>query len=125
MKARIFFFLMLSLLLFTGCGERHQGKTLIRNFLNQNLTYGDIEEDHYGQLDSTTLVTNERVLKMREATSRLPEFHRNISYGKPTPTLLFITVKYKIVGDQGKEQNYQQTFYMDKELTQIVAFKNN
>ncbi len=125
MKARVVLFLTLSLLLFSGCGRQHQSKVLIRNFLNENLVYGDISDDSYGKLDSTSLVTKSRIEKMHEVTRQLPEFHPHIQYGVPTSTLMFVTVGYKITRNDGKVSKYRQTFYMDKNLTEIVAFKNN
>lgn len=125
MKARSFFILMLFLLLFTGCGEQHQSKVLVRNFLNKNLVYSDISEDRYSDMDSTTHVTKDRIEKMHEITGKMPEFRHGIQYGVPTSTLMYMTVSYKITRNNGKAKHFQQTFYMDRNLTGIVAFKNN
>jgi hypothetical protein len=70
-------------------------------------------------------VTKDRIEKMHEITRQMPEFHHNIQYGTPTSTLMFVTVKYQITRNDGKVMKYRQTFYMNKNLKEIVVFKDN
>lgn len=40
-------------------------------------------------------------------------------------TLLYIRATYQLTDHDGKKQEITQTFYLDKALTRVIAFKEN
>lgn len=117
--------MLLSVLLLAGCGRQHQAKQVVREFLDENLVKGDVNEDTYSDVDSTRLVTENRIATMRKEVEKLPIFHKDTKYGMPTPLLRFVRTSYKLTDIHGKTRNYTQTFYLDSDVTAVVAFKQN
>ncbi len=114
-------------LLLASCGEQHKAQGLVKDFLDQNLTENDCDYEWFSPISKTAMIDADGVSRMRREVETLPVVRKGIKYREGThpDTLLYIRATYKLTGKSGKQQKYTQTFYMDKELSRIVAFKEN
>lgn len=121
------FLLTLGLVLLASCGEQHKAQSLVKDFLQENVKDGDCSFERFGKLTPTAMIDFDKARQMRREMSRLPYINSTIDYHDGTfpDTLRYIQTTYKLKGSDGKEQEITQTFYMDKGLTRVVAFKQN
>ena len=124
---KIFVFACLSALLILGCGKQHTAKQLVSDFIEQNTTVvPSISE--VGPLDSALYVTNEAIVRMRQSARKNGIFTPGIRYGERPPntsTLMMLSVTYTLEGSQHAPKEYRQTFYLDPNLTRVVAVKSD
>lgn len=124
---KIFVFACLSALLILGCGKQHTAKQLVSDFIEQNTTVvPSISE--VGPLDSALYVTNEAIVRMRQSAGKNGIFKSGIRYGERpqnTSTLMMLSVTYTLEGSQRAPKEYRQTFYLDPNLTRVVAVKSD
>lgn len=110
---------ILAVLLFASCGRQHTAESLVKEFVSQHATEpGKMEVIDFGDLDSTKVIKDSLILDMQ--TREHANFKSGIDYTVKTSgrMLYFLRMKYVCEGD-----TLQQTFYMDENLQQIVAFK--
>ena len=90
-------------------------------------TDNDCSYERFSNLTPTAMIDIDKVKSMRKEMSTLPYIKKDISYNDNaiTDTLLYIRATYKLTDKDGKQQELTQTFYMDKALTHVVAFKQN
>ena len=52
---------------------------------------------------------------------------KNIDYNDGTfpDTLMYLRATYQLTTHDGKKEELTQTFYLDKTLTRVIAFKEN
>ena len=114
-------------LLFTSCGEQHKAQSLVKDFLNKNLIDNDCSFERFSKLTPTAMINAERLAAMRKDIETLPIVKKGIQYGSNDlpDTLLYIRATYKLTGKDGEKEKFTQTFYMDKGITHIIAFKKN
>lgn len=120
MKKSLYSCLMLSLLLFTACGEKQKAKGVINDFLERNMTSGNYNVEDFADIDSTFYVTDSMIHVMHAQAEKNSAFRRDIQYTPRTPKLLFMHVRYTQNGKPVK-----QTFYMDSALSGVVSFKED
>lgn len=124
---KIFVFACLSALLILGCGKQHTAKQLVSDFIEQNTTVvPSISE--VGPLDSALYVTDEAIVRMRQSARKNGIFKPGIRYGERpqnTSTLMMLSVTYTLEGSQHAPKEYRQTFYLDPNLTRVVAVKSD
>lgn len=108
--------LALAALLLSSCGADYQAKSKVKGFLKANLKNPDIEIIDCSSVDSTFRVNDSTVQVMRRSAS--PLVKSGAGYVKPTSPLRYVIVRYAA----GKD-TLKQTFYLDKDLTGVVAFK--
>ena len=128
MKNKIALLAMGLVLAFTSCGDQHKAQSLVKDFLNANLEENDCSYERFSKLTPTAMIDVNGVKAMRKHMSQMPYVKRNIDYQDASAisdTLLYIRATYKLTDKTGKEQELTQTFYMDKALTRVVAFKEN
>lgn len=115
------------LLLFTSCGEQHKAQSLVKDFLKENLTNQDYSFERFENIARTAMIDAKKVEQLRKDAKKLPCVSSNIQYqkGNLPDTLLYVRATYTLTGKDGKDQKLTQTFYMDKELTRVIAFKEN
>ena len=114
-------------LLFTSCGEQHKAQSLVKDFLNENLIDNDCSFERFSKLKTTAMITANRLADMRKDIETLPIVKKGIQYesSELPDTLLYIRATYQLTGKNGKKEKFTQTFYMDKGITHIIAFKKN
>lgn len=128
MKNKLTFLAMGLVLALTSCGDQHKAQSLVKDFLNENLEERDCSYERFSRLTPTAMIDMNGVKDMRQHMSQMPYMKKNINYQDASAisdTLLYIRATYKLTDKAGKEQELTQTFYMDKALTRIVAFKEN
>lgn len=128
MKNKLTFLAMGLVLALTSCGDQHKAQSLVKDFLNENLEERDCSYERFSRLTPTAMIDMNGVKDMRQHMSQMPYMKKNINYQDASAisdTLLYIRATYKLTDKTGKEQELTQTFYMDKALTHVVAFKEN
>lgn len=106
---------------FTGCNrEKSKAKSMVKDFLKENLVENDFKVMDFSRLDSTTFVSDSLFQLMREKGAKDSRFKQPLDFSDDAKTkkLLFIRVKYRIEKD-----TILQTFYFDDELSRVVSFK--
>ena len=123
MKNYLYIIIGISLLLFASCGPQQEAEELVEQFMKQNMKKElDISGLHFMDIDSTRLVNDSVVISLRQQAKRASRYQGNIKYApdQPFKQLITIRVKYYI-----EEKEYSDTYYLDMDLTRIVAFKEN
>lgn len=125
---KILFVLTLGLaLVLTSCGDQHKAQSLVKDFLNENLENEDCSFKRFSQLTPTAMIDFNRVKSMCQEMNQLPYMKKNIDYNDGTfpDTLMYLRATYQLTTHDGKKEELTQTFYLDKALTRIIAFKEN
>lgn len=113
----------IGILLFTACGEQNKAEKLVGSFMEENLVDASkLNNVDYNKIDSTKVITDSIVNVLRKTAENSPYYKRNIKYapGKTGNKLIITRVSYNI-----GTQEYQDTYYLDADLTRVVAFKTN
>ena len=110
--------ILASTLLFASCGQQHQAEQQVKAFINENMEVADeISGRDFADLGSTRHISDSLIDVMRHRGA--PLFKKQISYGaKPSGDLYYLRMSYIHKGD-----TLQNTFYLDSELQEVVAFK--
>lgn len=102
------------LLLLTACGQRQQAKSVVKDFVAQQLKK-DVSYLEFSDVDSTRAISDSLIEGMRH---RGPQ---DIHYlDRQTATLLHIRAKYVFDKD-----TMSATFYLNPDAEGVVAFKEN
>ena len=103
-----------TLLLLASCGRQQQAKTLVKDFMAQQ-GRGEVSYIGFSSLDSTRAIGDSLITVLRQ---RAPQ---GIRYQERTGvSLLFLRAQYL-----DGQDTCSATFYLDKDLTGIVAYKEN
>ena len=111
------------ILLLASCGQQHQARTLVDDFMEANLADPKaLNGVSYASLDSTRVISDSLIGVMRSLAKQNPRFKSDIAYAERKSTrLLYITrVDYCL-----NQDSCQDTYYLDDSLTGVVAFKSN
>lgn len=100
--------------LFASCGQRQQAKSVIKDFMEQSLQK-DVKYLDFSDLDSTKAISDSVIMVMRQRGPKGIQYkeHQN-------ETLLYLRTSYL-----DGEDTCSATFYLDREATAVVAFKQN
>ena len=77
----------------TSWGDQYKAKSLVKDFLNENLTTdNDCSYERFSNLTPTAMIDIDQVKSMRKEMSTLPYIKKDISYNDNaiTDTLLYI-----------------------------------
>ena len=109
---------ILALLLFTACGQQYQAKSLVKEFVKAHAVE-ELEITDFTDLDSTRVISDSLFRVMQQNAASDPLFQGvDFSAAKATSTLLYIRMRY-----QKDTLELSKTFYFDKDLTAVIAFK--
>lgn len=123
MKLYLYILIGMSLLLFASCGPQQEAEELVEQFMKQNMKEElDISGLHFMDIDSTRLVNDSVVISLRQQAKRASRYQGNIKYAPDQPFKQLITIRAKYYIE---EKEYSDTYYLDMDLTRIVAFKEN
>lgn len=123
MKQYLYILIGMSLLLFASCGPQQEAEELVEQFMKQNMKEEiDISGLHFMDIDSTRLVNDSVVISLRQQAKRASRYQGNIKYAPDQPFKQLITIRAKYYIE---EKEYSDTYYLDMDLTRIVAFKEN
>ena len=105
-------------LLFASCGQRYEAKKLVKAFVKEHATE-EIDISSFSDLDSTKVISDSLLQVMRQQALKDTLF-KDVKLGAipQSTTLLYIRMRY---GEDSLMQS--RTFYFDKDLTGIIAFK--
>ena len=108
----------IGLLLLASCGQRYEAKQLVKSFVKEHATE-KIDISSFSDLDSTKVISDSLLQEMRQRAQKDTLF-KNVELGSIplSTTLLFIRMRYG-----ADSLNQSRTFYFDKDLTSIIAFK--
>ena len=110
---------ILALPFLASCGKRYEAKNMVKDFVK---TYAkeEIEFTSFSDLDSTKVISDSLLQVLRSRAMSDPFFKKGFKFTaeRTGTTLLYIRMKY------GEDSlGLSKTFYFDKDLTGIVAFK--
>jgi hypothetical protein len=111
-----------------GCGKRHSAKKLVENFIDEHAQQPPVSITDVGKLDSTDRVDNSTINALQADVKNGGLYKPDTKFGQRptnTKTLLMIRVTLETKDEKGEKKPYKQTFYLDPELTSVVAVKTN
>ncbi len=111
---------ILASVLMVSCGQKHQAKSVVNKFLDENLKKEYDFTTDFDRLASTNRISNSTVTTMQQQALGMKHFKNSIHYGEPTEPLYYMRVKL-----MGKSDTLKFTFYLDKDLKHVVALKEN
>ena len=100
--------------LFASCGQRQQAKSVIKDFMEQSLQK-DVKYLDFSDLDSTKAISDSVIMVMRQRGPKGIQYKEHKG-----EALLYLRTSYL-----DGEDTCSATFYLDREATAIVAFKQN
>ena len=106
------------MLLSVSCGRQHDAEQTVKAFVEENMQDGiQISDRDFADLGTTQLISDSLIQLMRQRGADL--YNQGIAYSKaPDGALYYLRMRY--VHDKDTLQN---TFYLNQELTEVVAFK--
>ena len=106
------------LLLFASCGQQYKAEQRVKAFIEENMeNSAEISSRDFADMGTTRHINDSLIQLMRHRGA--PGFKKEISYAQvPSGDLYYLRMKYIHQGD-----TLQNTFYLDSELNQVVAFK--
>ena len=111
---RIYIIIGIALLLFASCGRQQQAKSIVKDFMEQQLQR-DVSYLDFSDIDSTRAIGDSLIDVLRQKAGK------DIAYqNREGHTLFFIRAKYLLDKD-----TLSTTFYLDPALKGVVAFKQN
>lgn len=113
----------IGLLLFTSCGQQHQAKGVIREFVEHNLVNpSSCSSISVVKFDSTKVLNDSILNRMRTNADTIQRYQKSIKYDEGTvgEKLYVVRISYSI-----NDTKYSDTYYLDELLTRVVAFKSN
>ena len=111
---------IMAMLLLASCGRQHQAKGIVKDFVKAYATE-EIDINSFSDLDSTKVISDSLLQEIRLRAEKDTLF-KDVKLGSIplSTTLLFIRMRYQLSGDTLEQS---RTFYFDKDLTGIIAFK--
>ena len=120
---RLYIIIGIALLLFASCGQQHQAKEVIKEFINLHavnpLAHSSIS---IAKFDSTKVLNDSVINLMRTNADTIQRYQKSIKYaeGNIGKKLYVARITYSI-----NDIEYSDTYYLDELLTRVVAFKSN
>ncbi|SEV85177.1 hypothetical protein SAMN04487850_0473 [Prevotella aff. ruminicola Tc2-24] len=108
----------MTVLLFASCGQQYHAEKTVKAFIEANAENPELLSDReFADLGTTRYVNDSLIHLMRHRGAEL--FKKGISYPeKHSDDLFYLRMSYVRGTD-----TLQNTFYLNQELTEVVAFK--
>jgi len=105
-------------MLLASCGQQYSAEKTVKAFVDDNMENPDeISGRHFADIGTTRHISDSLIDAMRHRGA--PLFKKGISYGQvPAGDLYYLRMRYVHDGD-----TLQNTFYLNDQLTEVVAFK--
>ena len=120
MSSRVYIIIgmLVTILLFTSCGRQYHAEQKVEEFVEANAEApGKMVKRDFADMGETRHINDSLVQVMRQRGAE--GFKKGIVYGKvPTGNLYYLRMRYIVDND-----TLQNTFYLNEELTEVVAFK--
>ena len=111
----------LTAMVISSCGIKHQAKSLVKDYLADNLVNQDIADLSVSDVDSSFYITPAIIKRMETHLAANKRFKQNIKFKTaPSRKVLFVQAKYT-----NGQDTLKQTFYFDDQLTTVIACKDN
>src|SRR5574344_32129 len=110
----------------SSCDRQDKAESLVDDFMEANMKDASVANNKsYTKIDSTAYINDSIVTDMRSKANGLKLYRTNIKYeeGGIPKTIYYIRVSYLVDGKSDKMDKKKETFYFDRELTRIIAFK--
>lgn len=110
-------------LLSVACGQQHQAKDVIQDFVDQYATDPAARSGiSIVKFDSTRILSDSVISRMRANADTIRHYMKPIKYadGPAGKKLFVVRIGYSIDGTE-----YSDTYYLNEKLTHVVAFKSN
>ena len=124
MKYTLYIIIGIAVLLLTACGQQHQAKVVVQEFVDQNVTEPSARSSiKMLKFDSTKVLNDSIIALMRTNADTIERYvQKPIKYapGGVGRMLYVARISYTIYG-----QEYSETHYLDEQLSRVVAFKTN
>lgn len=115
------FVICLTTLVALSCGNQHKAESVVKDFLDANMMSADYSISFNG-IDSTRNLTDSMINVMKINAKNNSLFKKNIAYGTNKGKKPYILTKTRIYN--GKD-TVPYTFYLDKTMQNVIAFKMN
>lgn len=110
-------------LLSVSCGKQHNVESVVEDFMEANISdASSLSDIEFNDIDSTRYLNDSIVNAMRSAVkTAATQYRHDIVYpsGGVGDCLVMVRVAYKL-----GEKRYNDTFYLNTQLTDVVAFKS-
>jgi len=106
------------MLLSVSCGRQHDAEQTVKAFVEANMLEGiQISNHDFADLGTTRHINDSLIQLMRHRGAEL--YKQGITYSKaPQGEFYYLRMRYVHDGD-----TLQNTFYLNQELTEVIAFK--
>ncbi len=111
----LYIILGVMLLLFVSCGRQQQAKSVVKDFVSDQLHRTDVSYINFSDIDSTHAIQDSLIEVLRERGAKGIQYQN-----RGGRTLLHIRANYL----QGQD-TCSSTFYLDAEAAGVVAYKDN
>ena len=111
------------MLLFVSCGQQHQAKDVIQQFVDQYAAEPSARSSiSIVKFDSTKVINDSVILAMRANADTIQRYKKPIKYaeGSIGGKLYVARIAYTIYGVE-----FSDTYYLDDKLSRVIAFKSN
>jgi|GEM_PF-2375393 len=115
---------IIAALLVTACGgPNHNAKSLVKDFVKENMVNPGDYDLVIEKVDTTRYISKDKVETMRKTTHHSGLYKQGIKYevGETPQTLTYANVR--ITDKKDKNNSHVETFYFDKDVTRVIAFK--
>ena len=118
MNSRAYIIIGMTLLLFASCGQQYHAEKTVKAFVEANMEQPEkITNRDFADIGTTRHINDSLINQMRQRGAQL--FRKSITYGQvPKGDLFYLRMRYVHESD-----TLQNTFYLNQELTEVVAFK--
>ena len=108
----------MTLLLLASCGKQYHAEQTVEDFVDANMEQPEkITKRDFADLGTTRHINDSLISVMRQRGAE--HYKKGISYPDvPQGDLYYLRMRYVHEGD-----TLQNTFYLNEELTEVVAFK--
>lgn len=111
------------MLLLASCGQQHQAKSIIKDFIDRNISESSARGSiSIVRFDSTKVLADSIILRMRTNADTTKRYQKPIKYDEGEACKKFFTVRIKYTIN---DTEYSETHYLDDQLSRVVAFKTN
>ena len=120
---RLYIIIGIGLLLFASCGQQHQAKRVIQEFMDQ---YAAAPSSHSSisivKFDSTKVLNDSIIRFIRTNADTIQRYQHPLKYAEESiGKMLYVARITYSIGDT----EYSDTYYLNEHLTGVVAFKSN
>ena len=120
---RLYIIIGIGALLFASCGQQHQAKEVIQEFVDQHAADPSARSSiSIVKFDSTKVLNDSIIRLMRTNADTIQRYQKAIKYAETgTGQKLYVArITYSI-----DDVKYSDTYYLNDQLTHVVAFKSN